>query len=271
MALTSYQFAVTSGGTSNTKGSYTQFVASTPYASSRLHVSLVNSTVVSHFVLLDIATGGAGVETVVVANLACYANSSAMFGSGVSLELDLPAGTRIALRTQASATSAVSNIQLWLEDRALASLASPVTYGANTATSRGTLVDPGLVANTKGSYVQLTASTSARIDVLLLAITGNGNGATFVNGLVDLATGAAAAETVVIPDVMYVSNTGGTALLPEPLLLVLPVSIPAGTRLAARAASSITTAARMLAISLIGMQQPATSGGGSAGAVAYVG
>ena len=274
MALTTYSVSITSGA-AHTKGAYTQVVAATPYASSRLHLDLDRTGVANRQLLVDLATGAAGAETVVVANLAVLTDPDALAGAYVALDVDIPAGTRLALRCQAVTAATSLAVNLYLEDRALGGLAAPVTYGtADLANTRATQIDPGGTANTKGSYVELTTSTSARLDALAICCTTDFQGtaiATLTTWFLDVATGAAGAETVVVPNLAWAA--GVTADVVRPGIVRVPVVIPAGTRLAVRCQCSVATAVqRVLRVTLIGMQEPATSGGGSAaGAVAYVG
>jgi hypothetical protein len=86
---------------------------------------------------------------------------------------------------------------------------------------------------------------------------------------IDVATGAAGAETVIIPNLQVIANAAEDKA--RPTSVVLPAAIPAGTRLAVRCDSSLNTATiRLACVTLIGMQEPASSSG-SATAVAYVG
>ena len=275
MALTSYSANLITGGSSHTKGSYTQFVAATPYASSRLHLVVQSAGNASNPLLVDLATGAAGAETVIVPNLAYYTDSTFLVGAFTTITVDIPAGTRLAGRVQASLASTSFSVLILLEDRALAGLSAPVNYGAVTGTSRGTVIDPGATANTKGAYTQLTAATSVRIDAVVLCLTGGS-----VSGLagfhtwnVDVAIGAAGSEVVVIADLVLVNNAGGSPVTVRPGIVLLPVSIPAATRLAVRCASTNNAAAtRTVSVTLIGMQDAATGGsGGSASSVAYLG
>ena len=159
MALTTYPaITLTSGGGANSKGAYVEIVASTPYDSSRLHVIAGSGNIASVRFLIDLATGAAGSETVVVSNLAIAEGSlNTVIGQGVALDVDIPAGARLSARCQASTGSDQYTIGVLLEDRPLASLTNPVTYGANTVSTRGTQVDPGATAGTKGAYVQFSA------------------------------------------------------------------------------------------------------------------
>lgn len=95
-------------------------------------------------------------------------------------------------------------------------------------------------AHVKGAWVQLVASTSDTIDRLLISV-----GATSANGvnsaaLMDIGVGASGAETVIIPDVMIGASTGTS--------WDIPVSIPVGSRIAARYQSARTSIACGVAI-----------------------
>lgn len=106
--------------------------------------------------------------------------------------------------------------------------------GADTGNSRGTAVVPGGTVHTKGSWVQLIASTSFAADgivvkaaIVLVAVGQH---------LTDIGIGAAASEQVLLPDLF-----SQWATLPSPALYVLPIRIPAGTRISARTQSNATT------------------------------
>lgn len=274
MATTVYPTVTPTAGSPNVKGAYTQVTAATAFASSRLYVWLLSTGAGNSTILVDIATGAAGSETVVVSNLFCYADSEFIVGAWTPIDVDIPAGTRIAVRLQSTANAMTLGIQIAQDSRAIGSLANPVTYGTVTSTSRGTQIDPGGTINTKGAYVQLTASTTARIDALLLCVTFD---PTLTNALaafsswhVDVATGAAGSEVVVLPDLFIVGNTFTDNVRPN--LLRLPIAIPSGTRLAVRCDCSRNVAAeRDLRVTLIGMQEPAAGSGSGATSVAYVG
>jgi hypothetical protein len=276
VAITAYvSLNPVSGAALNAKGAYVQVVGSSPYASSRLWlIAEFSSTGIQRWYLIDIATGAAGAETVVVANLAVQCDMDQIASAFIPLNVDIPAGTRIAIRTQCGATTSGITVHVYLDNRAIASLANPATYGADTTTSRGTVIDPGGTANTKGSYVQLSASTSSRIDAAVLCVTHDSSVSEITTGLrwaIDIATGAAGAETIVIPNITIAGNA--VARSTRPGVMYFPVSIPAGTRVAARCNCNVNTSTiRKICVTLIGLQEPAGAGGGvSASAVAYVG
>jgi hypothetical protein len=96
------------------------------------------------------------------------------------------------------------------------------------------LTAPGST-NTKSAWTQLSAS--APFDVAGLWVTVSAGGA---NGsaLFDIGIGGAGSEQVIVPNVP-VRRNGGANFGSGPI--VLPVAIPAGTRIAARYQSSATT------------------------------
>lgn len=90
-------------------------------------------------------------------------------------------------------------------------------------------------AHTKGAWTELIASTSARSNVLVLAVGGvNATGADTAL-LADIGIGAAGAEAAIIADVAF-----GSALAIPPMSVTLPLVIPAGTRISARTQSIVT-------------------------------
>lgn len=83
-------------------------------------------------------------------------------------------------------------------------------------------------ANAKGSYVQLLAATGFAYDAITLNMSAEGGGGqTF---LVDIAIGAAAAEQVIVPNVLF---DNARSVYSSGLDLTLPIAVPAGVRLAA--------------------------------------
>lgn len=270
MAFTTDYIASITTAAINTKGAYTQVVAATPADSSRLHLLLISATVNHEWLLMDIATGAAGAETVVVSNIALQISGFTGY-SNASFDIDIPAGTRIAVRAQSSLQASVTYfVQIYVEDRALASIANPVTYGAVTTSSGGTTIPCAGTINTEGVWTQLTAASTARIDALLLCIqkpTANTVYAGSTDYRIDIATGASGSETIVIANV-HCSAIATLSVLTRSLIR-FPISIPAGTRIAARNLSNQLASSGNVRLLLIGMQEPASSGGATS--VAYLG
>lgn len=84
----------------------------------------------------------------------------------------------------------------------------------------------------KGSWVQLFASLARKTNFLNIHFDNNNTGQEYH---IDIGTGAAASEVVLIPDLEYeVDLTGNNQI---PIIYSFKVNIPAGTRLAARVAA----------------------------------
>ncbi len=108
----------------------------------------------------------------------------------------------------------------------------PQSIGAVVASSAGTLVTDSGTAGTKGAWAQLIGSTLYDITWLAISITTQASFLT--TAFVDIGIGAAGSEMVVISNLML-SITGDD---PAPAQYVLPVYIPARTRIAARCMSA---------------------------------
>lgn len=268
-----YGVTVTTSASANTKGAYAELASATSFDSSRCWLGCLGATTLKRW-LLDVATGAAGSETVRAANL--LMQTAGGFGLACAyyteLDVDIPSGTRIAVRAQTAGVGA-DTCAVWVlqEGRALGSLTDPATYGANASTSSGTTIDPGGTANTKGSYVEMTPSTTADHDALTLQI-GNrvntGPQTYFWN--LDVASGAAGVETPLIPDFsIRVDPSTGQGVLP--VVVRFPITVPTGTRLAIRAMCSGNDATdRLVEAILIGSQVPSSGGGGGAFAYAFM-
>jgi hypothetical protein len=232
-------------GTANVKGSYAELVASTAHDAAWLIVHIaVNAG--SHDALVDIAVGAAASEQVIIENIPIGIGSSSAKHPTIALfPIAVPAGTRIAARAQSTLASTVIYVHVQLCHGgflASAPLSLVTTYGAATADSGGTQVDPGASANTKGSWVELTASSTYPIAALLVGVP-NQNNATRSTGLylLDIGIGGAGSEEVIVPDIQLHANAANDVIEPQ-LAGPFFVSIPAGTRIAARAQASITDA-----------------------------
>lgn len=248
----------------DTKGAWVEITPSLANAINGLWVTPSNSSAGRKY-LFDIGTGAAAAEVAIASNM-MWASSTGGFNINLPsflLPLAIPAGTRISARAQAQSQPATMGLKLHgIEGSGGGS--SATTHGAVTASTDGTTIDPGGSANTKGSYVQLVASTSVTYDYLIVMISGRGNpgpaGALFA---VDIALGAAASEVVLIPDLLVSSNAALDSFLPP--VYGFPVPIPSGSRISARSASTTTDATdRLLDVVVIGLvdSQVVAGGGG---------
>lgn len=83
-------------------------------------------------------------------------------------------------------------------------------------------------ANTKGSYVDLIASTAFQAHWLLVFV---GEASASGDFLIDIAIGAAASEQVILANISTMSQAKNN----EPRYFLVPLPVPAGTRISARA------------------------------------
>jgi hypothetical protein len=107
------------------------------------------------------------------------------------------------------------------------------SIGVSTATSRGTTITAHASANTKGSYVQLTASSSFDSDQIIVTVDRTSSGP--IRIMVDIAVGAAASEQVIISN-LFTQPRSST--LNFPTSWNIPIKIPKGSRIAARCQAS---------------------------------
>lgn len=187
--------------------------------------------------LLQIGTGGSGAETAWATVGVGYAQA----GRAITIPGRIASGTRVAVRCQSAAASkSVAAVYTFHKPKELTFSGAPITWGADTATSRGiTLTAPGST-NTKGAWTTISASTSAAITAL--AVTAQAAGGTALNSdggvLIDLAVGASSSEVVVISDLFLLSSASEwyTVLTS----MTYGIDIPAGSRVSARYARSST-------------------------------
>ena len=258
---------ITAHTSAHTKGSYTQLVASTSFTSTWGLLQLRSYDLGLNAFLIDIATGGAGSESVRIANVPLIGQFNVVLTPGVLLPLAIASGTRVAARCQcAGAGGNRVKVGLLLLDSGMAPTANadPVTYGAVTGTTLPTAVDAGASVNTKGSWVELTASTSAAAGWLVINVQPPPSMTGSASFLIDIGTGAGGAETVIIPDVFIVPMISGDGIWPA--AFHFPVAIAAGTRIAARAACSSNGATdRVVNISLLAVDASMPAGGSGGG------
>lgn len=233
-------------GAINTKGSYTELLASAAYDAQGFFIWMQKAGHANNDVLVDVAIGAAASETIIINNLV-GANAGNGECTQYYIPIAIPAGTRVSARSQASAATDTSKVGITLAaDHPLGWSGGLITtYGADTADSGGVSVDPGATVNTKGAYSELVASTTYDISALILAIGEQNNFIRSSAGYrIDLAVGAAASEQIIIPDIQMSQNAAGDQFIPRSFHF--RTHIPAGSRIAVRAQSSINDAADRL-------------------------
>jgi hypothetical protein len=248
--------ALTLNGVGNTKpATWTQIVAATASDADGFFVHLQNADTGISDYLVDVGLGAASSEVTIVSNILTSSGNADGFPGQAYYPIPIPAGSRIAMRHQCTDTAGngqravVTLVNGGLAAKIRARFAT--TYGADTTDSGGTAVDAGAGANTKNTWSQLTAATTSDIDSMVICVGQRNNAANSAqNILLDIGIGAAASETVVVPDIYYRASLGEEIM---PKQLWVPVTVKAGQRLSARIQSSTTDATdRVIDVAVIG-------------------
>lgn len=191
---------VTASGTTHTKGSYAQLIASTGANAIGITLAIHNVGVASTNarMLVDIAIGGAGSEQIIIPNLmagnAAAWNASSNGGCVYHFPIFIPAGSRISARCQASTASDTCNVVAWLHQGRLSPgqwVGQRVTaYGADTANSSGVAHTPGST-NAYATATQIVSSTANPIRYMQVGIdTGTDTTGTSMRGMYRIGLGA---------------------------------------------------------------------------------
>lgn len=230
---------ITAAATANTKGSYTQLVASTAFDASYILVMIDDHAAAVDY-LIDIAIGAGGSEQVILSNLiATGGTGSLSYGMTYLFPINIPEGSRVTARCQASTLSSAVRISVLLFGAGIANPETQTivtTYGDNTVDSGGVSVDSGGVANTKGSYSQIVATTTYAVSSIIVAIGNQRNGVrSSQSWLMDIAIGAGGSEQVIVPNLVFNASTSPDIVTPQ--YYYLPLTIPEGSRIAVRTQS----------------------------------
>ena len=241
--------------TVNTKGAYTQITASTANDVTGVIVHLSTQPSSSNLIALDIAIGASGSETIIIPNV--YTGTQNAFCDRTEIfPVTIPAGTRIAARGQSAVANDTPGVALTLIDDASLARSGGIidSYGFLTASTTGTVIDAGAVANTKGSWVQITSATTSDLAGFCFHLDHDNQTIAASNqGLLDVGIGASGSEVVIISNYAYRHiQTFGAFPTYSPWY---SIEIPAGTRIAVRAqCSSTTTTDRVLGFILYGLR-----------------
>lgn len=122
--------------------------------------------------------------------------------------------------------------------------------GTVGASPYGTAVTTGAAASTKGTAVELIASTNFDAYWVCVITNAYGASATASRGLVDILIGTAT-EEILIPDLMM-GNCGGATGDSPAKTWMFPLYVPAGARIAAQAAGDRVSTAMRVSVYLYG-------------------
>lgn len=233
--------------TANVLSSWSQVHAALPFDTEMIAIVTRNygASLNASSCLCDIGIGPAGSEIVLVDGLA-----AGYSGNGITtpvreflFPLGIKAGTRVAVRAQGIRTAQISIQFVASGLRSNPTGASTVptkcaSYGVNRTSGvmRGVAFTPGAFG-AKGSWFQLTGATVMRHSHVMLGIQGDGsNNMSSLNHTLDIGIGSAGSEVVVAANLLFGASSTEFIYGPWPCLAI-PIDVPAGERIAVRAAS----------------------------------
>jgi hypothetical protein len=242
---------VTTDVNPDTKGLFSEIIASTGFASNKVRFQVIRAEVGANIApyFVDFAIGAPGSETVIFPNALVDArNTPGSEDTAYSfwdVPVLIPAGTRISARAQFSGgTASARTVQVCVTITAAGDCETTNSYtntGANPTDTTGIQVDPSGLANTKGPWIQLDPSTAITVNDYVIMFMTPGLTLDTRTWRLDIGIGPAGFETALIKDlwITYGHEAGVPSIL-TPKSYSIPVYIPMGTRVVARASCDIT-------------------------------
>lgn len=234
----------------NSKSAWTQGIAATSFAYQHVEVFLGEGSSGSECYLVDIGIGAGGSEVVVVPNMLfdVYRGPGGIKNFKVDIPLYIPAGARIAVRSQTTANASTRASYLGICGHSAgwnggAAFGDVTCYGANTGTTNGVYVDPGATAWTWGAWTEIVAATTYDHQWLQPMLGSNKqNDGTDLGGeyAYEVGLGGAGSEITIAAGRERTSYGDGAAGAGLPLRQ----QIPAGSRLSMRTLAGNTGAWR---------------------------
>jgi len=247
---------VTTGSTANTKGAWVTLASGLAEPVHWVNLWSYQATALSGADtarLIDLAIGAPGSETIVAPDLIWGFRGR----RGTLLPLYVPAGA--TLRARAAGAQAGDGKALALDlyagepDAGLSAPGRITAYGVVPASSGGTQVTSSASLGVKGPYAQLTAATTAPIHALMVLVQGASSSIPFTDLTLDIAVGPSGQETDILHDLRFELDSDRELVTPlASEFQPLSMSIPAGTRLAARAARQTGSGAAAVEVAVYG-------------------
>lgn len=246
--------SVQASATVNVKGTWTALGAATGFTYELLCVNVMGENTFDHVLDIGIQVGG---NTWVIAADLRLPNRSGAFEHGlvIPLPLHVPAGSTLFARVASSTGS--GRLYMYVQGFSSNAMGMPgfsrciALYAP--ASSRGVTIDAGAVINTR-VRTQIIASSASRVCAIFAMVGQNADITRVVAAsmALDIETGAAAAERVLIPN-MFLS-WGPTKDYPEPVVSpIFSCDVATAQRFSANAQCSILTAGdRVIDLALFG-------------------
>lgn len=229
---------VTSG--SGSKGSWVELIASTAESSTLLLIAFqFNSGAIRDFIF-DVGIGSVGNEEIIVSDMQNQLKAGFNNATYYHIPINIAKSTRVSVRIQTNSSSDVADFVAYFFRSTFQSntgYAKTTAYGLSGAD--GTSVDPGGSANTKGSWIELEASTSDQINAFTITIASNTNSTqSDAQFLFDVAVGSSGNEVAILENLFF-GSSGFESNRPN---IYIEQKINKGSRISIRMQSSITDA-----------------------------
>lgn len=231
MRQSSGPISVTAGETAHTKGAWTELISSTTHTSSQLVFAAgLSQASQNSAALVDIGVGPAGSEVLIIENLPCGMAASNSNWQ-VPLPVEVPAGSRIAIRFQCDFAGKVGTFGLSVFTDGAIQPGALTVLGYNSATSKG------IQLQLDGSWVEISASAPAAYRYLVVVPSAGSAGLQNNDGSVILGVGAAGSEVERVG--VGVSTSSGESIScgsmdPSWSSSAIQRGVPAGVRIAAK-------------------------------------
>lgn len=247
-------------GAANVLGTPVQLYSATPFPASGMIVQLGQTGIAvsaqNSQTLLTIGVGTSGQEQAIAGDIAI--GGSLPFASW-HIPIAVGQGQRITaqLRSAVASKACTMGVSIYGGGGGLEGGYKGVTYGAVTASSRGTILTAAAATNTEATtWTVLTTSTTSRIGWLLVGLAAPNNAlATAQNGLLDIGVAASGAgantEVPIINDIPFAVSANEDINCAYPL--TYPASIPVGMRISARYRGTSITAAALPNLTVTGI------------------
>jgi hypothetical protein len=235
---------ISSNAAANTKGAFSS-AGSATFDYNAITINLSDSNVATDYVV-DIAVGSSTtLNSIIVPNLRLPSLKAIGYGNvSITLPISIRSGATIYARCADALGNSSCEVIVIGHSNGLGGVPgfSRCIALYTPSSSRGIAVDAGGTANTKGSWTEITASTSNRI-AGMFAIVGPNNDVARVSArhLLDIGVGPSGSEVDVVEDLLLVQETTDDCPMPT-ALGPWSCDIPSGSRIAARLQSSTNTA-----------------------------
>lgn len=258
---------VVSNASANTKGTYTQAIASTAADGDGLRLSIYQTTASARLYLLDVALGAAASEVVLVPNIHFRFNSTS-YWTQLFIPCHIPSGSRVSLRCQDATGGGSCKVAGYVvpssanPESGFTSSASIINPLANTTNSSGAVsIDAGGTINTFSGTAGNICNADAPIAATHIMLGTRDSTAALVDFLVRVKVNG----TVVTPEFYHRANNGQGASIWHPhVKLDTPIAVN-DTVTAEVSCSGNTGGSRELVTIVTLLDLPTPSGGGGAG------